>query len=113
MFTRQQGEPDLEYFTIYDSKTKSYKEPSLAINRHDLIRQITNMFADPDQAKNRFLVNAEDFSIFKVGEFDRKTGQITACKHEHIANMHDIRAAVRAKGTSLMDSGSASEPQGH
>lgn len=92
---KDKAQADLEYFTIYDSKTESYREPSLAINRHDLIRQIQNMFADPAQAKNVYLVNAEDYAIFKVGEFDRKTGIITSTPHEHIANMHDIRAVVQ------------------
>lgn len=90
-----QPEPEFEYFTIFDSKTRSYREPILAINRHDLLRQVQNMFLDPkEQQKNPLYINAEDFSIFKIGEFDKKSGVITSTKQEHIANLHEIRASV-------------------
>lgn len=87
--------PDLEYFTIFDTKTSSYREPILAINRHDLLRAIQNDFSDPAKAaKNQHYQNAEDFQIFKVGEYDKKSGTITGVHHEHIANMHDIKAVA-------------------
>lgn len=93
MFNKKQNQNfDLEMFTIYDSKTLSYDIPSSAINANDLIRQIINMFKDPQQSKNKFLVNAEDYSIFKIGGYSKQTGQLTAQNLEHVANMHDLRA---------------------
>lgn len=83
---------DHEIFVIFDSKTSSYTLPSFAMNHHDLVRQIINMFNDPAQAKNQLLVNAEDFSIFRTGYYSKSTGEINPCKLTHIANLHDLRA---------------------
>lgn len=111
--TKPKNNPDLEYFTIYDSKTESYREPSLAINRHDLIRQFTNMMKDPGQTKNLYYTNAEDYSIYKVGEFDRKTGIITSTPHEHVVNLHELRSIVH-KETKTPDAiFGATENRGH
>lgn len=111
--TKNKPTPDLELFTIYDSKTESYRAPLMAVNRHELIRDTQNMFADPAQAKNTYLLNAEDFAIFKVGEFDRKTGVLTPVPHEHVANMHDLRAVVQKRTPPVgLDIGQ-SGPQGH
>lgn len=96
MFNREKGAqaPDYEYFVFFDSKVGRYGEPALAINRHDLLRQIDGMMRDPQQKKNQLVANAEDFSLFKIGEYSKKTGVITPCNPEHIANLHDIRSAA-------------------
>lgn len=86
---------DLEFFTIYDSKTESYREPMLAINRLDMIRSLEGLFRDSRQATNQLVTNSEDFSLFKVGEFDRKTGLIVSTNHEHIINLHELRSSMR------------------
>lgn len=83
--------PDLEVFTIYDSKVGAYDIPSFAINRHDLVRQVINMFKDPRQSNNKFLLNAEDYQIFKIGSYDKATGCLTTCNPEHIANVHELK----------------------
>jgi len=84
-----------EFFTIFDSKTGIYREPRLSINKHDIMREIENLFKDPAHTKAQLVVNAEDFSIFKVGDYDSKTGEIRpTAAPEHIANLHDIRSAI-------------------
>lgn len=89
---------DLEVFTIFDSKTSSYDQPFFAINHHDIIRQIINMFQEPKQQKeNRLFLNAEDFSIFRIATFDKKTGSLQVSNLEHIANMHDLRALAKPR----------------
>lgn len=97
--TKQTEEiPDIELFTIYDSKTKSYGTPTQAINRHDLMRNIVNMFQDPGQKANMLLLNAEDYSVFKIGSYSKKTGQIESQELEHVVNMHDLRAIAQPSG---------------
>lgn len=86
---------DLEFFTIYDSKTESYREPMLAQNRFDMIRSLEGLYRDSRQATNQLITNAEDFALFKVGEFDRKTGLIVSTNHEHIINLHELRSSIR------------------
>nr|QJB20155.1 MAG: nonstructural protein [Microvirus sp.] len=90
---------DLEVFAVYDSKTSSYGSPILATNHHDLIRETLNMFQDPEQQKsNKLFLNAEDFSIFRVGTYDKRKGELQGCTAEHITNMHDLRALVKQPG---------------
>lgn len=93
--TSEEPKFDLEFFTIYDSKTKSYDVPTFAVNKNDLIRQILNMFKDPSQRQNKFLMNAEDFSIFKIGSYSKHTGTCIPCALEHVANMHDLRSIAQ------------------
>ena len=95
MFGKNKKSPDLEVFTIYDSKTSSYRQPTFAINQHDLVREVINMFKDPSQAKNQYLTNAEDFSIFKIGSYDKSTGKLETVDLEHVANMNDLRAMAQ------------------
>lgn len=94
---RDDGErqKDLEIFTIYDSKTMSYDVPTFAINEHDLVRQVINMFKDPAQKNNRYLLNAEDYSIFSIGSYEKRTGILTAYEPRHIANMHELRSVAQ------------------
>lgn len=95
MFGQNKETPDMEIFTIYDTKSKSYRAPSYGLNKHVVIREITNLLRDPAQANNQLLLNAEDFQIFKIGSYDYATGQITAHKPEHIANLHEIKASLQ------------------
>lgn len=89
-----QQQVDLEIFTIFDSKSKSYEIPSFAINADVMRREIFNLFRDPSQAKNKLLVNAEDYSLFKIGTYNRRTGEIESQTMEHVLNLHDLRAIL-------------------
>lgn len=97
MFTKK-PQVDLEMFVIFDSKTQSYGNPVTAPNHHDLQRQLINMFKDPSQSQNQLLLNAEDFSIFRIATFDKKTGILSSQNLEHIANVHDLRALAKPDG---------------
>lgn len=85
---------DVEAFTVFDAKVNAYGTPVFAINRHDLVRQIVNMFRDPAQTKNMYFTNAEDYQVFKIGEYSKTSGCLTSHQPEHIANMHELRAMV-------------------
>lgn len=94
MFPRKSN-PDLEFFTVYDSKAGIYAEPFPAPNREVVIRDFANAFKKDDASKvNRYFINAEDFSVFKVGSFDVKTGTLLSQNAEHVINLHDLRAAT-------------------
>lgn len=94
MFGKKQ-QIDLEFYTVYDSKSKSYAEPFPAPNREVLLRDFANAFRKPEaKENNRYYINAEDFAIFKCGSFDRVSGKLEGDNLEHVANMHDIRAMV-------------------
>lgn len=88
-----QRQSDLQLFTIYDSKTESYRDPVMAVNQHDLARQITNSFRE-QRDKNGYFANAEDYSVFYLGDYCRKTGTIAAREPVHQFNLHDLRSVV-------------------
>lgn len=94
MFTKKDNrQPDLEFFTVFDSKSKTYSEPFPAKNRDVVLRDFMTAFKNPEAPqKNRYYQNAEDFSIFKTGTFDLSTGSLESSNLEHVANLHDLRA---------------------
>lgn len=92
MFAKKEKQADLEIFVIYDSKSESYGQPAFAQNKNVLMRELLNMFQDPSQAKNQLFTNSEDYSIFKVGSYDKKTGLMETHNLEHVANLHDLRS---------------------
>lgn len=99
MFGKKDGEqPDYDYFAIYDSKAQLYNNPMLAINPHDMMRQIHDLMSDPGQQRNAFVLNAEDFALYKIGSYSKRTGKITGCEPQHVANLFEIRAAIKNKG---------------
>lgn len=94
----KEDEASGHFYTVFDSKTKSYGEPFPAPNNAVLVRDFENAFRRPEAAeKNRYYLNAEDFSIFRCGSFNLKTGELQGCSLEHVANCHDIRAMVDAR----------------
>lgn len=95
MFSRKTANNELELFTVFDSKSGSYAEPFPALNREVVIRDFANAFKKDDAKNvNRYYINAEDFSIFKLGSFDPKLGAINSHNAEHVINLHDLRAAI-------------------
>lgn len=95
MFGRnKETKNDLEIFSIYDSKAAFYGQPIMARNELELIRDFTNDFKHPDREKSKLYLNAEDFSLFRIGFYNRDTGTITPQAAEHVANFHDLRTMV-------------------
>lgn len=89
---------DFDVFTIYDSKVSAYDMPMFAMNEHDLTREIMNHFRDPaKRQQNKFYLNAEDYSLFRIGYYSKKAGKIIAQDAEHIANFHELRAVIDQK----------------
>lgn len=95
--TKTEKTPDLEMFVIHDSKVNAYNNPSFAVNEHELCRDVVNLFLDPSQKQNKYLCNAEDFSIYRIGGYERKTGIITAHPPEHVVNMIELRTVAQNK----------------
>nr|QJB19275.1 MAG: nonstructural protein [Microvirus sp.] len=89
---------DREYFTVYDSKSRSYTEPFPAMNKDVVLRDFLNAFNHPEAStKNTYYRNAEDYSVFRVGTFDLQSGELRAHQPEHVANLHDIRSLAQPK----------------
>lgn len=91
-----QKQVDLYLYTIYDSKTQSYEDPRAANSDDDVCRHILNMFRDPKNARYKHLINAEDYSLFRIAEYCRKTGTMVSYEPIHIANLHELRSTAEA-----------------
>lgn len=98
MFGKKSETPDLELFVIYDSKAQCYDKPMFVMNKNVLMRDVINMFKDPQQKSNTLLTNAEDYSIFKIGSFSKTTGLVQGQNLEHVVNLHDLRAMAEPGG---------------
>lgn len=95
--------PDMEFFTVYDSKSNTYFEPFPARNTQVVLRDFANAFKDPEAPKkNNYYRNAEDFSIFKIGSFDLSTGNLTVYNRTHVVNMLDIKAMCQPSASMVM-----------
>lgn len=100
MFGHNDKEPDLEFFTVFDSKTKSYAEPFPAKNKDTVLRDFMNAFKNPEAStKNKYYINAEDYSLFRIGAFDHRSGKLSAQNAEHVVNFHDIRAMLQPENS--------------
>lgn len=95
MFGKKPTNTTLEIFAIYDTKAQSYSDPFLDANVHSFTRSVMNTFRQ--QANNRYLVNAEDYAIYRIGSYSNLTGKIATQDPEHVANMNELRAAVQAE----------------
>lgn len=94
MFGKKETKSDLEIFTVHDSKAGFYGQPIFARNHLELIRDFTNDFKNPDAVKSKLFLNAEDFTLFKIGTYDRDQGLITPLSPQHIINFIDLRTMV-------------------
>ena len=93
MFKKPEQPKDMELFVVYDSKTESYTEPLPMINSLDATREFLNAFMAPDAAiKNRYFKNAEDFSLFKIASYHRKSGTLEAHQPTHVVNFHELKS---------------------
>lgn len=60
-------------FTVFDSKAEAYLQPFFAQSTGVAIRIFQSAANDTDHQFNRY---AADFTLFEIGTFDIKSGQI-------------------------------------
>lgn len=107
MFSKKPIDTDLDLYMIYDTKVGAYEAPHFCINQLDAIRSLSNLYRDPQQGQNKYLVNSEDYQLFKIASISKKTGEVYPTNPEHIANCHEIKSMVlQERMTSLKNVGS-------
>jgi len=91
-------QPDMEFYSVYDSKGKCYNEPFPSKNVLTAIREFEVAFKNPEAPfKNRYYQAAEDFALFKIASFTSATGEFRGINPEHVMNFHDLRASCQAQ----------------
>ena len=64
-------------------------DPQIYRNKAEALRACQNSVNG--EGKNMFTQNPEDYSLFKVGEWDETTGNITTTDKEHVIDLVDLR----------------------
>lgn len=78
----------INIYSIKDTKVGAFKSPFYAQNNMVAMRSLKN--AVNDKNGGELYLNAEDFQLFNLGEFDDITGQITN-NVEFICNAIDLK----------------------
>jgi hypothetical protein len=62
-------------YTIRDTKAKAFLNPFFTVNDDTAVRIMQNVVADENHEFNK---NADDYSLYYLGEYDDNTGLIDA-----------------------------------
>lgn len=101
MFGKKEEQVDSSFYTIYDTKSGSYRDPIISKDPAEIIRQLESNFLNPAMAYDQYVTHAEDFQLFKLATFNRKTGLINATQPEHVVNLNELKSAALAKARAL------------
>lgn len=88
---------DLNIYVIYDIKTGQYRMPGYAVNDLDFVRQIERIMRDPQSQTSELVANSEDFVAYHVGDFDRRTGDITITNRRHVLDFGPFCLQVKQR----------------
>lgn len=98
---KNKQQEDCVLFTIFDTKSGTYRDPILVPDQAAVIRALSTNFFNPANQYDQYVTHAEDFQLFKIGSFDRKTGLVSSYQPEHILNLHDLKSAALEKQRAL------------
>lgn len=78
----------IKIYSIKDNKVGAFKTPFYSNNDMVAVRSLKN--AVNDKSAGELFLNAEDFSLYSLGEFDEITGEITG-QVQFVANAIDLK----------------------
>ena len=78
----------LTAYTIYDVQADRFNTPMFLANDAVAIRQIKNELLNPN---SQISLSPEDFKIYKNGEYDDETGEITSINPTLVTEVKDIQ----------------------
>lgn len=73
-------------YAVYDAKSGIYTHPICTVNEQTMLRNM----AIAKETEKMYQQFPEDFTVFKVGEYDDTTGKITNITPEAITNVAAI-----------------------
>lgn len=91
---KNETQPDLEIFAMWDSKAQCYKPPVLSTNKHTALRELSKLMSE--NKSHEFFSNAEDFQLFKIGDYSYRTAKINWHNPEAITGLHELKAALQS-----------------
>ena len=72
-------------YTIYDTVAEVFNKPFTAHNNADASRAFTQSFGDGGQS------NKDDYVLYRIGEYNDATGEITPCLPLKVLSGFDIK----------------------
>ena len=79
---------NMKIYSIKDTKVGAFKSPFYSHNDSVAIRSLQNVVNDPNAGELH--LNAEDFQLYRLGEFNDITGDILS-NVEFVANAIDLK----------------------
>lgn len=79
--------------SVFDSATAAYMRPFQAQTIGQASRMFEDILKDPDHDITR---HPEDYALFKMADFDDRTGEITQEQPTCIARAHEIISVAKA-----------------
>jgi len=73
----------LGMYTVFDTKAGAYLRPFFARTNAEAIRMFSDTVSD---ANSLIAKHPEDFSLFKVGEYDEVTGVVSGVTHANLVS---------------------------
>lgn len=77
----------LEIFSVFDVKAECYMQPFFCRNSGMALRLFT---AAVNEEGTQFNLHAEDFSLWRVGEFEERTGKVGSVVPVQIAGAFEL-----------------------
>ena len=82
-------------YSVKDNVSGQFYPPEVSTRDEVIIRNYSNAV---NNEKNGLLyTNSSDFTLFKVGTFDDKSGEIVPCSPDFIVNLCDLKASQYGK----------------
>ena len=63
-------------YAVYDRTAQYFGAPFQSQNDESAVRMIKNTFSDPQSANSQYVKNPEDFSLYRICEFDDSVGSV-------------------------------------
>lgn len=82
----------LNVYAIYDKAVNAYMRPFVMQADGQAIRVFSDMAVDADHEISK---HPEDYSLFRIGEFDGNTGALVGSEPRCIGRAHELAAASR------------------
>lgn len=76
----------MQIFGIKDVQTDTFGLPLCRVTQGVAIREISNGMLQDEN----LTLNARDFSLYKLGDYDEQSGRLTPCDPKHIVDFTEL-----------------------
>lgn len=81
----------MNLYAIKDNVAGQFYPPTASVNDNVVLRDVKNLVNKPGSL---IASNPDDFTLYKVGEYDERTGIIKALQPDFVVNLVDLKDHV-------------------